>query len=211
MIMRCYIKTASVMCSASKILNFKFIMAKENSYNVLAKPTAKRGRNAFNLNNQHVYSMKAGLINPVKAVHFMPGDYFKLKASDFTITFPMNSAPFLRARKEFSFYSVYYSAVWSLFNQFMAGRQDPKTSAFGQTPVLQEPRIKLLNLYASVFNQFGCYIFLEYYLPTWVVFYNKSNNLGKTDDQLSVIIKNAVFGRRIPIYVCLFYRCYFPV
>lgn len=143
-------------------------MAKDNIYSVLQKPVAKHGRNSFNLNNQHVYSMKAGQIIPIKAVHFMPNDYLKMKAKDFSITFPMNSAPFLRARKEFSFYSVYYSAVWSLFNQYMAGRQDPKSSAFGINPVLQEPRIKLLNLYAGVLNQFGAYLFLEYYVPTMI-------------------------------------------
>ena len=141
-------------------------MAKDNIYSVLQKPVAKHGRNSFNLNNQHVYSMKAGQIIPVKAIHFMPNDYLKMKAKDFSITFPMNSAPFLRARKEFSFYSVYYSAVWSLFNQYMAGRQDPKSSAFGINPVLQEPRIKLLNLYSGALNQFGAYLFLEYYVPT---------------------------------------------
>lgn len=143
-------------------------MAKDNIYSVLQKPVAKHGRNSFNLNNQHVYSMKAGQIIPVKAIHFMPNDYLRMKAKDFSITFPMNSAPFLRARKEFSFYSVYYSAVWSLFNQYMAGRQDPKTSAFGIQPVLQEPRIKLLNLFAGVLNQFGAYLFLDHYVPTCI-------------------------------------------
>ena len=157
-----FIKISLAMFYNIKIIN----MAKDNIYSVLQKPVAKHGRNQFNLNNQHVYSMKAGQIIPVKAIHFMPNDYLKMKAKDFSITFPMNSAPFLRARKEFSFYSVYYSAVWSLFNQYMAGRLDPKTSAFGIEPILQEPRIKLLNLFAGILNQFGAYVFLEHYVPT---------------------------------------------
>ena len=137
-------------------------MAKDAVASHLLKPKAERGRNMFPLDNRQVYSIKAGQINPVKAIHFIPGDYFDITAHDFSMTFPMNTAAFLRGRKETAFYSVYYNAVWSLFNQYMAGRNDDKTSAFGFKPKLEEPRIAQMELYADVFIQFVYYVVGKY-------------------------------------------------
>lgn len=143
-------------------------MAKDIASAALLKPNASRGRNQFPLDHKHVYSIKSGQITPVKALHFIPDDYFDIQAHDFSLTFPMNTAAFLRGRKETSFYSVYYSAVWSLFNQYMAQRVDNKTSAFTQTPRLSEPRISLFHLYLACYQQFGGYLFYKYYLPAYV-------------------------------------------
>lgn len=139
-------------------------MANDSIASVLQKPKAERGRNIFPLDNRQVYSIRAGQITPVRAQHFIPGDHYEIEAHDFSMTFPMNTAAFLRGRKETCFYSVYYSAVWSLFNQYMATRQDPKTSAFGDTPKLQEPRIPLIHLYADCFVQFFFYVAWKYYV-----------------------------------------------
>lgn len=137
----------------------------DSVYSVLQKPVAEHQRNIFPLENAHSYSMKAGQITPIKAFHYKPKDYLKMKVSDFSITFPMNTAPFLRGRKEFAFYNVYYNSVWSLFNQFMATRNDSKTSAFGQSPDLQnEPRIPLIQLYSAVVQQWLGYINYYYYV-----------------------------------------------
>lgn len=141
-------------------------MSKYDSvYSVLQKPVAEHQRNVFPLENSHSYSMKAGQITPIKAFHYKPKDYLKMKVSDFSITFPMNTAPFLRGRKEFAFYNVFYNSVWSLFNQFMATRNDSKTSAFGQSPDLQnEPRIPLIQLYSAVVQQWLGYINFYYFV-----------------------------------------------
>lgn len=149
-------------------------MSKYDSvYSVLQKPVAEHQRNVFPLENAHSYSMKAGQITPIKAFHYKPKDFLKMKVSDFSITFPMNTAPFLRGRKEFAFYNVYYNSVWSLFNQFMATRNDSKTSVFGQTPDLQnEPRIPLIQLYSAVVQQWLGYINFYYF----VQFYTSSND-----------------------------------
>ena len=124
---------------------------KDSVYSALQKPVAQHGRNVFPLDNNHAFSMKAGHITPVKALHFKPKDYFDIKISDFSITFPMNTAPFLRGRKETALYSVYYNAIWSLFNQYQATRSDPKSSAFANVSTnlqnLAEPRIALFELY----------------------------------------------------------------
>lgn len=143
-------------------------MAKDSVASVLLKPKAERGRNIFPLDNRQVYSIRAGQITPVRAQHFIPGDHFEISAHDFSMSFPMNTAAFLRGRKETCFYSVYYSAVWSLFNQYMATRQDPKTSAFGAEPKLQEPRISLIELYASAFVQLFFYFAWKYYIEVIV-------------------------------------------
>lgn len=90
-----------------------------NVFNYI-KPTEKCARNAFDLGNKHVYSAKAGMIVPVKAIHTVPGDHFEIKISDFTQTFPMNTAAFLRGRKEFALYFIPYKQSWSNFNQYMA-------------------------------------------------------------------------------------------
>lgn len=131
----------------------------------LLKPTSEHGRNVFALDNRHVYSQKAGQIVPVKAFHYEPGTHFDIQAHDFTLTFPMQTAPFLRGRKEFAFYSVYYNAVWSLFNQYQSTREDPKTSAFGSNVNLTEPRIYLDNIYTGILSQFFYYLVYQYFIP----------------------------------------------
>lgn len=137
-------------------------MAKDSVYSALLKPVAQHGRNTFPLDNNHAFSMRAGHIQPVKAIHFKPADYFDIGVTDFALTFPMNTAPFLRGRKETALYSVYYNAVWSLYNQYIATRQDPKTSAFGVNPYLVEPRIRKWDLYFQCFHQFCFYLYDKY-------------------------------------------------
>lgn len=143
-------------------------MASNAAVSALLKPQASHGRNAFPLDCRHIYSQKAGQITPVKCFHYEPSTYLDMSVHDFTMTFPMQTAPFLRGRKEFAFYSVYYNSVWSLFNQYMATKQDPKTSAFGQTPTLAEPRIALWQFYENILSQFVYYAFYEHVIPAFV-------------------------------------------
>ena len=135
-----------------------------SSVSALLKPKANLGRNHFPLDHKQVFSIKAGQITPVKCMHFIPDDYFDISTSEFCITFPMNTAPFLRGRKETAFYSVYYSAIWSLYNQYIGQRQDPKTSAFGSTPNLVEPRISKFELYKFCFLQFWALMYYNWFL-----------------------------------------------
>ena len=148
----------------------------DSVYAVLQKPVSEHSRNVFPLEHAHSYSMKAGQITPIKCIHFKPADYFDIKAMDFSITFPMNTAPFLRGRKEFAFYSVYYNAVWSLFNQYQATRKDLKTSVFGNTPTItSEPRISLLQLYAQAFNQWLMFMYYDKLIPLVIGSDNPTN------------------------------------
>lgn len=154
-------------------------MAKNVAAQALLKPTAERKRNVFPLDNQHVFSVRTGQITPVKTYSFVPGDFFKIKTSDTAITFPLNTAAFLRARKETSAYMVYNNAVWSLFNQYMAQRQDPKTSAFGTSPQLVEPRISLADLYYATWWQWVAYCVYTHYLSL----YARENDLDLAEIQ----------------------------
>lgn len=150
-------------------------MANSAASAALLKPVAKRGRNVFPLDNTQTYSIRSGQITPVKVRHFIPGDHFDIDTKDTAVTFPMNTYAFLKARKETSFYSVFYSAVWSLYNQYMATRQDPKSSAFGQVPQLVEPRISLRDLYLCLLPQFTCYLYYKYLIPD---FYHEAEKRG---------------------------------
>lgn len=114
-----------------------------NVFNYI-KPTEKCARNAFDLGNKHVYSAKAGMIVPVKAIHTVPGDHFEIKISDFTQTFPMNTAAFLRGRKEFALYFIPYKQSWSNFNQYMATREDIFSS--NMNAITYEPRMSLYDI-----------------------------------------------------------------
>lgn len=152
----------------------------ESVYSVLQKPVAEHSRNVFPLENAHSYSMKAGQITPIKAFHYKPKDFLKMKVSDFSITFPMNTAPFLRGRKEFAFYNVYYNSIWSLFNQFQSTRNDNKTSAFGQSPDLaHEPSIPLLQLYSAVLNQWLGYMDYTHFISL--------DNTTRDEDSLAAL------------------------
>ncbi len=114
-----------------------------NVFNYI-KPSETCARNAFDLGNKHVYSAKAGMIVPVKAIHTVPGDHFEIKISDFTQTFPMNTAAFLRGRKEFALYFIPYKQSWSNFNQYMATREDVYSS--NMNAITYEPRMSLYDI-----------------------------------------------------------------
>lgn len=132
-----------------------------NVFNYI-KPTEKCARNAFDLGNKHVYSAKAGMIVPVKAIHTVPGDHFEIKISDFTQTFPMNTAAFLRGRKEFALYFIPYKQSWSNFNQYMATREDLYSS--NMNAITYEPRMSMENILTIVheFVYWYCHDVLEY-------------------------------------------------
>lgn len=166
-----------------------------NSRNVMAnmKAYADLKRNSFDISNGHIYSQKCGEIIPIKAVHTMPGDFMRGAISDQNLSFPMNTAAFLRARKEITTYFVPYNHVFSLFNQLQATRPDPKTSALAvvDSTGLEEPRMYLYDLYYQALAQFYWYTIFEYYIPAYVTYcYNDeiSENL-RSETNLNAAIE----------------------
>lgn len=154
------------------------------SVSALLKPRKSTERNAFPLDHRQVYSIKAGQITPVKCMKFVPNDHFSIEVGEFCITFPMQTAPFLRGRKETVFYSVYNSAIWSLFNQYIGQRSDPKTSALNTK--LMEPRIALWDLYRFALSQFVYYLNFKIYSEASV----RSSQAGQSvsEDKIQYLI-----------------------
>ena len=146
-----------------------------NVFNYI-KPTEKCARNAFDLGNKHVYSAKAGMIVPVKAIHTVPGDHFEIKISDFTQTFPMNTAAFLRGRKEFALYFIPYKQSWSNFNQYMATREDVYSS--NMNAITYEPRMSLYDI-LSVCLEFAAVYAHDIVMPK--VYHARATNHGVLD------------------------------
>lgn len=143
-----------------------------NVFNYI-KPTEKCARNAFDLGNKHVYSAKAGMIVPVKAIHTVPGDHFEIKISDFTQTFPMNTAAFLRGRKEFALYFIPYKQSWSNFNQYMATREDVYSS--NMNAITYEPRMSLYDI-LSICLEFASVYAHDIIMPK--VYHDRVENHG---------------------------------
>lgn len=147
----------------------------ENLYANL-KAYADLGRNAFPLHHKQTYGIKLGEITPVKCLHTIPGDYFKVSLADKSLSFPMNTAAFLDARKEFVAYHVPYNHLNSLFNQFQASRPDPKTSSLVNTSGNVEMNISLHQLYFLTYGAFFRYLAEKYLMP---IYYNYGDDSDK--------------------------------
>jgi len=109
-----------------------------------AKPKAHYPRNVHDFSARRVYSSKAGLIEPVKPIDTLPNEHIQIDVSDFLQSMPLATSAFLRGRREFAFYYVPYTQLWSNFGQYMAQRKDRFSSAMKDTKF--EPRISLLWL-----------------------------------------------------------------
>lgn len=135
-------------------------MSRAKLFNMIKSRGAQpNGRNGFDLTNGHVYSMKAGVINPLKALHVIPADYMECVCDDFSQTLnPMNTAAFLRGSKELSAYFVPYNTVWHNFNQYMATREDPESAVLRDKGVAFEPRVALYTLYRVALDLYGVYL-----------------------------------------------------
>lgn len=142
-----------------------------NLFNLI-KPRGEKDslqRNNFDLYNAHAYSQKAGVIEPIKCVHTVPKDFFDIDIEDSTQTFAMNSAAFLKARKEISAYYVPYNYIWSNFNQYQATREDPKSSILKTRGIAYEPRVALSTLYLASLEFFAGYVYREYALKIFAL------------------------------------------
>lgn len=123
-------------------------MSRQQLFNLIkSRGVSTNSRNPFDLGNSHSYSQKAGKIQPLKAFHTLPDDFIKCNIGDYTQTFPMKNAPFLRGNKEIAAYYVPYNTIWHNFNQYQATREDPESSLLKDKGISFEPRIALYSLY----------------------------------------------------------------
>lgn len=97
-------------------------------------------RNVFDLSQRHIFSAKAGQIIPVVCVDTVPGDKFELDLVNIARTMPLNTAAFTRMKQSFDWVFVPYRVLWSRFNEFIAQRNDPRSSLYG-TNTMDNPNM----------------------------------------------------------------------
>lgn len=88
-------------------------------------------RNAFDLSTRKIYSQKLGEILPILVQDCLPGDRFKIKASSFTRTAPLNSAAFARMKQYYNFYFVPYRLLYRDFPSFVVQQSASSKAARG--------------------------------------------------------------------------------
>ena len=88
-------------------------------------------RNAFDLSARKIYSQKVGEILPVLVQDCLPGDRFKINASSFTRTAPLNSAAFSRMKQYYNFYFVPYRLLYRDFPSFVVQQSASSKAARG--------------------------------------------------------------------------------
>ena len=88
-------------------------------------------RNAFDLSHRRIYSSKLGEILPCLVQDCLPGDKFKIKASSFTRTAPLNEAAFARMKQYYNFYFVPYRLLFRDFPSFVVSQSKSSKAAIG--------------------------------------------------------------------------------
>ena len=93
------------------------------------KPSPHRARNDFDLSHRHIFSANFGELLPISCIETVPGDHIKVHASDLLRTIPLVTSPFLRAKQHLDVWFVPYRDLWHNFDQFIAQKNEPVSSA----------------------------------------------------------------------------------
>lgn len=104
-------------------------MSKQNLF--VPKVKNHVSRNAFDLSHRRIYSAKCGEILPCFLHDCLPGDKFKVSASSFTRTAPLNQSAFARMKQYFNFYFVPYRLLYRDFPSFVVQQTNSSKSANG--------------------------------------------------------------------------------
>ena len=99
-------------------------MTKQNLF--VPKVKNHVSRNAFDLSQRRIFSSKCGEILPCFLQDCLPGDKYRVKASSFSRTAPLNTAAFARMKQYFNFYFVPYRLLYRDFPSFVV--QQSKSS-----------------------------------------------------------------------------------
>lgn len=99
-------------------------MTKQNLF--VPKVKNHVSRNAFDLSQRRIFSSKCGEILPCFLQDCLPGDKFRVKASTFSRTAPLNTAAFVRMKQYYNFYFVPYRLLYRDFPSFVV--QQSKSS-----------------------------------------------------------------------------------
>lgn len=99
-------------------------MTKQNIF--VPKVKNHVSRNAFDLSQRRIFSSKCGEILPCFLQDCLPGDKFRVNASTFSRTAPLNTAAFARMKQYYNFYFVPYRLLYRDFPSFVV--QQSKSS-----------------------------------------------------------------------------------
>ena len=99
-------------------------MTKQNLF--VPKVKNHVSRNAFDLSQRRIFSSKCGEILPCFLQDCLPGDKFRVNASTFSRTAPLNTAAFARMKQYYNFYFVPYRLLYRDFPSFVV--QQSKSS-----------------------------------------------------------------------------------
>lgn len=92
------------------------------------KPKASLNRNAFDLSQRHVYSMKAGQVLPLLSIETVPGDYIEIDTVNLTRTMPVATDAFVRLKERYSWIFVPYQQLWQGWNAFISQNSESFSS-----------------------------------------------------------------------------------
>lgn len=117
----------------------------------MLKPSPTLGRNDFDLSHRTVHTANFGELIPSMCVETVPGDKIKVRISDLVRAEPMVTSPFLRAKQHVDVWFVPYNLMWSRFNEFIADKDEPASSALHDR--LFVPQCTIADL-VSAYNQY---------------------------------------------------------
>ena len=95
----------------------------------MLKPSPTHGRNDFDLSHRTLFTANYGELIPGMTVETVPGSKIKVRISDLVRAQPMVTSPFVRAKQHCDVWFVPYNLMWSRFNEFIADKDEPSSSA----------------------------------------------------------------------------------
>lgn len=87
-------------------------------------------RNAFDLSYRHLFSTKAGMLQPFCVLDCNPGDHISFSVNDEIRALNMNSYNYARMRAHFNFFFVPYRLLWRWWLQFITGVNDNSSNLY---------------------------------------------------------------------------------
>ena len=116
----------------------------------LLKPSPSLGKNAFDMSYRSVFAAKFGELLPVYCQEIVPNDTIELRVADLLRAKPMVTSPFMRAKQHLDVWFVPYNKMWSRFNEFLVGREEPSSSAAEGCKFI--PHATLKDWFKAVFS-----------------------------------------------------------
>lgn len=124
------------------ILNINIFINMANVFNAL-KPKASLNRNAFDLSQRHIFSMKCGQILPILSIDCVPNDYHEIDVLSLCRTLPVQTDAFTRLKLSFSAAFIPYQQLWAEWNEFILQTDEKFTVNHNHISYTQVPFFEL--------------------------------------------------------------------